>query len=61
MDPSARKKNNPQKIYMDSHPYGPKRMKKKQSKKSKKIQNANHSCVDIKYYFKKIKSGVYTN
>ena len=62
MDQAHEKKTIHRNLYGFQNLYGPKPWKKT-TQESKKIQNANHSCVDIKYYFKKIKimSGVQTN
>ena len=53
MDQAHEKKQSTE-IYMDFKIYMDPKHEKNQ--KSKKIQNANHSCMDIKYYLKKIKT-----
>ena len=52
MDQRTKKKQSTE-IYMDFKIYMDPKHEKKQPKNLKKIQNVNHSCVDIKYCFKK--------
>ena len=54
MDQAHEKKQSTE-IYIDFKIYMDPKHEKKEPNKSKKIQNANHSCVYIKYYFKKNK------